>query len=196
MSFPTSIPFNSIELNSQQPVQIVKSLSGREERNILSSQYWTVTGNFNNLTDTQRKTLMGFFAGQSGGLLSFNLQLPDPLGTSSAGYTGSITVNGTEAVGQTEITVTSSAVSTDILKAGDLIRFAGHNKVYMVTADCTADGTGNAIIDIFPALQFEETSSVVSHIDLNMVVRFQENLSFTMGPELFGSFAITFTEVI
>lgn len=197
MAFPTGIKFSNVELNTVQPVQITKSLSGREERNILSSQYWTLTANFSNLSDADRKLLMGFYSAQSGGLNAFNLQLPDPLGDSSAGFTGTITLSGTEAIGQTEIGVTTSELSSTILKSGDLVRFSGHNKVYMVTSDVTTDGTGAANIDIFPALQVEETNTTtISHTDVNITVRFPENLSFAMGPELFGSFSITFTEVI
>ena len=41
---------------------------------------------------------------------------------------------------------------TGTLKAGDFVKFASHNKVYMVVADATADGSNEATITIEPPL--------------------------------------------
>ena len=41
---------------------------------------------------------------------------------------------------------------TGTLKAGDYIKFASHNKVYMVVADVTADGSNEATLTIEPPL--------------------------------------------
>lgn len=38
------------------------------------------------------------------------------------------------------------------MKAGDFIKFASHAKVYMLTADVTTDGSGEATLAIEPAL--------------------------------------------
>jgi hypothetical protein len=38
------------------------------------------------------------------------------------------------------------------MKAGDVIRFPSHNKVYMLTADATTDGTGDVAVSITPNL--------------------------------------------
>jgi hypothetical protein len=41
---------------------------------------------------------------------------------------------------------------TGILKAGDVLKIAGVNLVYVVTADCNSDGSGNATVSITPPI--------------------------------------------
>ena len=38
------------------------------------------------------------------------------------------------------------------MKAGDLIKFSSHSKVYMVTADASTNGSGQTTLAIEPAL--------------------------------------------
>ncbi len=66
-----------------------------------------------------------------------------------------ILVNGTAAIGATQVPLDGFTNSTTgVLKAGDLIKFANHNKVYMVTADESSNGSGEvAAVDIEPPLQ-------------------------------------------
>ena len=42
--------------------------------------------------------------------------------------------------------------TTAVLKAGDLIKFNGHSKVYMVQSDIDSDGSGAATVSIEPSL--------------------------------------------
>ena len=42
--------------------------------------------------------------------------------------------------------------SQTVLKAGDWVKFAGHNKCYMATEDAASDGSGVATITLEPAL--------------------------------------------
>jgi hypothetical protein len=47
-----------------------------------------------------------------------------------------------------------STSTNDVLKAGDLIKFANHNKIYMITDDENANSSGEvAAVDIEPPLQ-------------------------------------------
>ncbi len=42
--------------------------------------------------------------------------------------------------------------TTVVWKAGDLIKFAGHTKVYMVQSDIDSDGSGAATVSIEPGI--------------------------------------------
>jgi len=42
---------------------------------------------------------------------------------------------------------------TGTLKAGDLVKFAGDTKIYMVVSDVTADGSNEATLTIEPPLR-------------------------------------------
>jgi len=61
-------------------------------------------------------------------------------------------VNGDQAATTSTIAMDGFAFSVNVLKAGDLIRFTNHTKVYMVTDDVTSSGTGTANVNITPAL--------------------------------------------
>lgn len=64
---------------------------------------------------------------------------------------GTPLVNGADQTGSTIVT-DGWPNSTMVLKAGDLITFAGVTLVYDVTADGTSDGSGNLTISINPPI--------------------------------------------
>ena len=50
------------------------------------------------------------------------------------------------------VQVNGLAVGGLVVSAGDLVKFAGHQKTYMVTADVVANASGSAVLTIEPAL--------------------------------------------
>lgn len=84
-----------------------------------------------------------------------------------------------------------------VLKAGDLIRFSNHTKLYAVAADVTAV-TGNETITLTTPLRSAVTTShTVSHKDIQASVRFlNDNQEFNMDAQQFPSFEIDFKEVL
>jgi len=79
--------------------------------------------------------------------------VPPVIGTPQ-GTTGSDTplVVGAHTAGDTTIDTDAWTINTLVMKAGDILRFAGHAKTYMVTADATSDGAGAVTLSIRPAL--------------------------------------------
>ena len=75
--------------------------------------------------------------------------IPPEITLARGDVSGTVLVNGVHAVGDTTIAVDAM---TGTLKAGDFIKFAGHDKVYMVVADVTADGSNEATLTIEPPL--------------------------------------------
>jgi hypothetical protein len=72
-----------------------------------------------------------------------------PLGT---GW-GTPLSDGINAAGTRAITTKGMTFSiTGAAKAGDFVKFSGHTKVYMVTADANSNGTGRTTLAIEPAL--------------------------------------------
>jgi hypothetical protein len=55
-------------------------------------------------------------------------------------------------VGDTTIKIQTNLNSNNALKAGDVVRFANHTKVYVVTTDCNTEANGEAILNIQPGL--------------------------------------------
>lgn len=197
MAFPTDIPFRSLNFTSNVPTMTAKSLSGVEQRAIVAGQYFSFTGNFSALTEAQRKKLFGYLMSQKGSYSSFAIALPEPLNDSTGNYTGTITV-ATASAGVLQVTAAVSANNTLIVKAGDLIKFSGHNKVYMVTADATSNGSGSVDIEFFPPLRTAiSTSNTVAHKDVEMTVKLSDpNFGFSMTQDMYANFDIGFIEVL
>ena len=194
-SFP-SVDFTDCGISSNTPTLVTKSINGVEERATIAGQYWTVGATFRNLSDSERRQLIGFIMKSRGPYSTFDLTLPTTLDDSTGNYTGTITV-ATATAGNLSFTATVSASNTLILKAGDFIKFSNHNKVYMVTDDATSVGT-NLTVSLYPAIRTSATSShTVTHKNVPMTVRFAtDNIPFSLDQKLFSSVDIDFIEVL
>jgi len=75
--------------------------------------------------------------------------------TIRGGLTTTINVNGSHSVGAYSIAIENADNSTVILKKGDYIQFGSGatQKLHMVTADCTSNGSGQATVEIEPPLK-------------------------------------------
>lgn len=194
-SFP-SVDFTDCSISSNTPTLVTRSINGVEERATIAGQYWTVAATFRNISDSERRQLLGFIMKSRGPYSTFDLTLPTTLDDSTGNYTGTITV-ATATAGNLSFTATVSASNTSILKAGDFIKFSNHNKVYMVTDDATSVGT-NLTVNVYPAIRTSATSShTVTHKNVPMTVRFAtDNIPFNLDQKLFSSVDIDFVEVL
>jgi hypothetical protein len=140
--FPTNPNFRSIGFQDNRPTLINKTLSGRKQVRQIGSQYFSFTVSMPPLQQEKSQEIFAFLQKQKGSFEDFTIVAPlDNLGAGKS---------------ETDIQVVGSHVSGDALldldgftanqsgslKAGDLIKFANHSKVYMVrdTADSTSSG--------------------------------------------------------
>lgn len=136
-TFPTSPAFRAVTLKSERTNFRSESVSGRTTVRNIGGQKWRFTAKFAPLTRAQFGPIAAFVMQQKGGSESFTVQIPE-YSDQSGDATGTILANGGAAIG-----ATSAAIDgiTGTLKAGDFIKWANHNKVYMITADLTGAGT-------------------------------------------------------
>ena len=103
------------------------------------------------MTRADFNPIFAFITQQRGRKESFQYTPPifdDTLGTE----TGSVLVNGSHTVGDTTIAMDAfGADGSGRFKAGDYIKFGGHNKVYMVVSDVTSSSNA-ATVTIEPPL--------------------------------------------
>jgi len=148
-AFPISTSkFETLGIKSIQSTIISKSISGKKLSRTIDSQRWAFTVSIitGNRSDVYGE-LMAFIVKQRSGKENFTI-VPPEIEDARGNVSGTVLVNGVHAVGDTTIAVDAM---TGILKAGDFIKFA-HDKVYMVVADATADGSNEATITIEPPL--------------------------------------------
>jgi len=120
---------------------------------------WTIEVSYPLLTRQEAAPFFAFLAslrGQNGTFLFGDTLLSQPLGTGS----GTPKVNGGAQTGNKVLVSDGWSASQVVLKGGDLIQV--DQRIYMVLADVTSDGSGNASIDVFPRLR--------SHLDNASIV--------------------------
>ena len=149
-AFPISTSkIQTLGIKSNQNTIISKSLSGKKLTRQIDNQKFSFTASI--ITAKRSDVygeLMAFIMKQRSSKENFTI-IPPELQDARGNVSGTVLVNGVHAVGDTTIDIDAM---TGTLKAGDFVKFASHNKVYMVVADATADGSNEATITIEPPL--------------------------------------------
>lgn len=114
-----------------------------------NAQRWTFKVQWPRRPAADMRDLVAFLQSQGGPAGSFAFALPT-LFNRAAGA-GTPLVNGASQVGASLIT-DGWFPGLVVLRRGDFLQLAGSAKVYQMTADATADGSGNATLSIWPPL--------------------------------------------
>jgi len=187
MSYPTSPKFNAINLQSESPTLFSETVSGRMQSRKISGQKWTFTATYPPLTRTEFNPVFAFTVLQSGRHGVFTVT-PTEISTSSGNPSGTVTCSAA-ALGATSVTI---AGLTGALKAGDVVKFSGHDKVYMLTAD----RSGNGAMAFTPALiTAVTTSDTVIYINVPFTVRLANDVQgYQLGAGMFYKYEVDFIE--
>ena len=83
---------------------------------------------------------------------------------------------------------------TGILKAGDLIKFANHSKVYMITAD----RNGSGFLTFYPGLVAAVINNeVITYNNVPITARLANDVQeFSVGTDLYYSYEVDMIEAI
>ena len=153
-NFPSSPGFSATNFKQNTTTKRTVTQSGRQVRATSSTTLWSGTLTFPVMSQAEFRPIQGFVALAQGPLNEFDVVIPIvSSSTSPNAGAATATVDGAHTAGDTTIAVnTNLGGAGNILKAGDVIRFANHTKVYMCTSDINTDGAGDASINIQPAL--------------------------------------------
>ena len=152
-AFPiSSAKFETMGFKSIQNTIISKSDSGKRLARQVDGQRWGFTVSI--ITGTRSSVygeLMAFIVKQRSGKETFTI-VPPEIEDARGSETGSVLVNGNQTAGDTTIAMDGFAGDgAGRFKAGDLIKFASHTKVYMVVSDVTSSSNA-ATVTIEPPL--------------------------------------------
>lgn len=152
-SLPTSPALQSVTIKHNTPNIISFSVSGRRQVKSSSAQFFSFDCAYPPMKRSDAQPVYAFLTAQKGQFETFTVTLPEYSNTAT-GYSGSTpSVVNDQAAGDASIEFDGASTSTALVKAGDFIKFSGHNKVYMVTADVTTSGSGSGSVAITPVLQ-------------------------------------------
>lgn len=190
MSYPTDPEFATVEITSRHANIRSETRSGRTQVRSIGSQRWALRGRYNDLKREEFAPVFAFVMTQKGGVEDFTIVPPvisDTRGTASG------TVRSTAAHSAGDNTVSIDGL-TGSLKAGDFIKFASHDKVYMVTVDRSGSGT----LTIQPALvEAIPNNDAVTYNDVPFKVRLENDVQeWSLSGFDRYSFELDFIEVL
>jgi hypothetical protein len=148
------------------------------------------------MTRAQFAPIYAFVIAQRGRYESFSI-VPAVISTGQGSPAGTPLVNGADQTGRSLATVGWSN-SIAIFKAGDYLKIAGNDKVYMVTADVSSNGSGEASIAIEPALVASPANdAAITHSSVPFTVALRSGVQeFATGTNGLFTFEIDFEEVL
>ena len=170
-SFPiSSAKFQSLGIKSMQNTIISKSQSGKKLARQIDGQRFGFTARI--ITAKRSDVygeLMAFIIKQRSQKENFTIIPPE---VEDARGTASGTPHGTASAGDTSITLGGTGTGT--LLAGDFIKFANHNKIYMVVADQSDISTGSLTIE--PPLTTAVSSSNITYDNVPFTVHLTNDM--------------------
>ena len=152
-AFPISnANFSTMGIKSIQNTILSKTVSGKKLARQIDGQRFAFTARI--ITAKRSDVygeLMAFIMKQRSSKENFTIKPPE-VEDARGNETGTVLVNGAHSVGDTTIAMDGFASDgAGRFKAGDLIKFASHNKVYMVVEDVTS-ASNAATVTIEPPL--------------------------------------------
>jgi hypothetical protein len=133
MAFPTTPKPRSVQVTSLSPNLVSEAHSMKRQVRSLGVQKWVLQASYPPMTRTEFAPLWAFVIAQKGRYSTFSYT-PEKISTTTGTATGTLAVSSAASAGVSTI---SASGLTGTLKAGDFVKFSGHSKVYMLTADAT-----------------------------------------------------------
>ena len=188
MIYPTAPVFNSLGLESNSPTLMSTAISGRMQSRKMAGQYWSFTASYPPLKAVDFKPVNSFVIKQGGQHGVFTIVLPVESYTSGTASGTALSTPATK--GAVSVSITGL---TGKLQNGDLIKFSGHSKVYMLTADRSDAGA----IQITPALVEAVGTEQVIYNDVPFTVRLAGDAQkWSLGVGGFYKYEVDFIEAL
>jgi len=190
MSFPTTPVANYIAITSINPTYTSVTHSLKRQVRSRGGQRWQIEATYPPLNRTTFAPLWAFAQKQKGQFGSFSYTPPVYSNTSGTA-TGTLLVNNSSGYVAGSTTIACDGL-TGTLKAGDFIKFNGHDKVYSVVAD----GSTSLIIEP-PLLESVANNEAITYNAVPFTMAFtSDTQQMTVGVNGFVNYSIKLVEVV
>lgn len=195
MSYPTSPKFRTVDLKSENSSLMSETVSGKIQIRQVANQKWSFSAKYPPMTRAEFMPIYAFLMQQKGMFGTFTVQIPimeDARGTAS----GTLAVNNGAGYAIGASTIAVDGITGTVVE-GDLIKFAGHDKVYMVVSHTETSGNTTSIgiePPLYDAVADDET---ISYDDVPMKVRLRNDVQeFAIRTDSLMEYEVDFIEVI
>ena len=190
--FPTDPNFRSLNFKDNRPTLLNQTLSGKKQVRQIGAQYFSFTVAMPPLQQEKSQEIFAFLQKQKGSFEDFTIVAPlDNLGAGKSET--DIQVVGAHTSGDASIALDGfTASQTGALKAGDLIKFSGHSKVYMVQSDIDSDVSGALTVLISPNLVTSLANNEAVTVNKPSFTVYLENNEIMYSTDASGFYSISF----
>lgn len=189
-TYPTDPEFQAINLESRHSNLVSETVSGRLQVRTLGGQRWSFTAKYNPMTRAEFMPVFAFVMRQQGQRDTFTI-VPPVISDASGDISGTMSTSTAVGAGISSIPVDGF---TGTIKAGDVVKFAGHSKVYMVTQDQT--GTGNIFIEP-PLVSAVADNEVVTYDSVPFTMRLSNDIqSYSLAANEYFEYEVDMIEVL
>ena len=177
-TFPiSSAKFESLGIKSTQNTIISKTVSGKKLARQIDNQRFGFTARI--ITAKRSDVygeLMAFIVKQRSGKENFTI-IPPEIEDARGTETGTVLVNGVHAIGDTTIAMDGFAGDgAGRFKTGDFLKFASHDKVYMVVSDATSSSNASTVTIEPPLITALADDSVVTYDNVPFTVHLTNDI--------------------
>lgn len=191
-TYPASPIFKSVGFKSRHYNLSSETISGRTQVRNIGGQRWEFSAAYSRLSRSEFAPVLAFIMSQRGMAEVFQIVLPE-ISYKSGNASGTPRVNlvAGYAAGTTSIAIDGL---TGTLKAGDLIKFANHSKVYLIIADRTGAGT----LTFEPALrQAVVNDELITYNAVPFSVRLDDDVQeYSLGSSSLLDYEVDFIEAV
>lgn len=156
-TYPTTPNFREMTIKLDDPSVSFRSQNGKRIVRKIPGHVWSGTLTYPPMTVSTFAPVRGFIAKLRGEYNTFTI-IPPNMATPQGTQTADTTVAANASAGALTVNISGAGASATF-KAGDVLKFSNHAKVYMLTDDSTATGGGTATLSISPPLVSAITTS-------------------------------------
>jgi len=195
MSYPETPVFQAIGFDSISPTLISEAVNGRTQTRQIAGQRWAFSAKYPPMTRADFMPVYAFIMQQRGQKNTFTVTVPiieDARGTAS----GTLAVNNGSGYTAGGTVVTVDGITGTIVE-GDLVKFANHDKVYMVVAHTETTGNTTSITIEPPLRAALVDNEGITYDDVPVKVRLKNDVqSYDLRVDSLIEYEVDFIEAL
>ena len=160
-----SLDFKAFNFQSEQRTLRSTTDSGKTFRRQVDGQRWAFSLSYPLKTRSEFAPIQAFIIKQRSGKEDFTITFPSYFNAQGS-ETGTVRVNGSHTAGDT----------AGSFKAGDLIKFANHSKVYMIVEDVTPSSNASTLTIEPPLVNTLANDEQVNYDSLTFTVHLNSDV--------------------
>jgi len=144
--FPNTPAFQTVDFKVITPTITSETTSGKKRRVGQGISFYSWTAKYSPLTPRDAGPIIGFIRFAEGPLYSFEVVLPEISFTKCFAVAANVATTASIGIGAVNVTISTSTINSEVLRAGDYFKFNNHSKVYQAVLNCNSNGSGAATL--------------------------------------------------